>query len=386
MKKIIIFIFMLSNILLFAENYFINGKTVSLDMVEFDKKSYIVYNDLEKFGLRALKYSDRVSVSKPGLLVIFFLREKKITVNETSFSLNNSYKLIGGKTYLSFDFLSDLLGYKKVGNAFKTNSSYKSEMDSKAIPKKVISLSPAVTEKLFAIGAGDMLVGRTVYCHYPKKALAIDSIGTMFDPKLEIILSKKPDLVIAETHFNPKTLKILNKFGIESIVLDSLKNLDEIYKSILNLGKHVGKPYESKALVYSLRQKVTEIEDLAERQKTKPRVYFVLGSGKTEHTAGKGTFISEMIRMAGGKNIADDVIGWAYSPEKLVSNNPEIIFGTKKYVDMVVKKYPTLDAVKKGNYFYVDENSFVLPGPRALSKGIETMFNIFHTKLKVSKR
>ena len=282
--------------------------------------------------------------------------------------------------------MSALLGYEKTGAVIKSSTLLDNESSQKNIPTKVISLSPAVTEKLFAIGAGDMLVGITVYCNYPEKASNIAPVGTMFEPKIEIILSKKPDLVIAETHFNPKTLKILSEFGIESIVLDSPKNLAEIYKSILSLGERVGKHYEAKALVYTLKERVGRIKELSETKKTKPRVYFVLGSGKTEHTAGRGTFISEMMKMAGGKNIADDVRGWAYSPEKLVSNDPEVIFGTKKYVDMVVKKYPTLDAVKKGRYFYVDENVFVLPGPRALNEGLETMFGIFHNNRSNSKR
>ncbi len=375
MKKIILFLFILLNCLLFSNEVHIDGIQVPVKLITLQKKAYINAIDAEKFGLIFFQNNGTSKISKSGLNLIFPHNRDTIIVNGTEFPLEGPVKQHQGETYFDFRLLVDIMGYQKSGSVYKLMNTRKE--NSNILVNRIVSLSPAVTEKLFALGAGDKLVGRTIYCTYPKKVKQVDSIGTMYEPKLELILARKPDIVIAETHFNPKTMEKLSDFGIRCIIKNSPNNLDSIYKNIRILGAQVDKVYESRALVYSLQQQVSRVSNLSKKQTKKPRVYFVLGSGKGEYTAGKGTFISEMIELAGGKNIADDVNGWSYNPEKIISNDPEIIFGTKKYVDIFVKKYSHVSAVKNGNYYYVDENLFVLPGPKALTQGLETMFDIF---------
>jgi len=274
----------------------------------------------------------------------------------------------------------DLNGYHLVnGIIVKT----KEDNSPTKLPKKIISLSPGVSEKIYALGGENMLVGRTMYCEYPAEIKKIDSVGTMTSPNLEVIINKDPDLVLAETHFKESVMAKIKSFDIEVLKFSTPKDIDEIYESISSIGIAIGRPQEARALNASLEDKVAFTQILLKGKAT-PSVYYIGGTGKSEFTPGKDTFIDSLITLAGGSNVASDNIGWKYSLESLILKDPKIIFGSKENINVMVKgeNYQSLTAIKNHSYKAIPNVSvFQLPGPRALTEGIYEMIEIFHPEL-----
>ena len=150
------------------------------------------------------------------------------------------------------------------------------------------------------------------------------------------------------------------------------------------LGKVVNASEKSLAIVSDMKNKVAEITDKVKTAK-KPIVYYVVGFGKSgDFTAGKDTFIGNMIEMAGGENAAKDVVGWKYSVEKLLDKNPDMLICSKLYNSKkgieATNGYKDLTAVKSGKLLEVDENIIVRQGPR-LADGLEEMAKLIHPEL-----
>ncbi|HEY5525391.1 MAG TPA: ABC transporter substrate-binding protein, partial [Clostridium sp.] len=116
-----------------------------------------------------------------------------------------------------------------------------------------------------------------------------------------------------------------------------------------------------------------------------PKAYYVVGFGKTgDYTATGDTFISEMLSIAGGKNIAQDATGWKYSLEKVIENDPEVIIISKNFVMkdqfMATDGYKELSAVKNNKVFEIDDNLVNRQGPR-IAEGVEAFAKILHPDL-----
>ena len=251
-------------------------------------------------------------------------------------------------------------------------------------PARIVSASPAVTEILFALGKGKQLAGRTDHCVYPPQVAAIPSIGGIIDPNLETIASLNPDLVIASTHFKKEMAEKIQQMNIPVVVLVSQESFDGSYAMIRQIAEIVDAKEKGDSIIRTMQKTVSEIEAKVKRIKEKPSVYYVIGFGKSgDFTAGGNTFINNMISMAGGVNIAQDVTGWSYSLEKLIQKDPDIILihkGNKALFENT-PSYKNLKAVKNNNVFEVDNNLFELTGPR-LSEGLETLFSILHSEIK----
>jgi iron complex transport system substrate-binding protein len=251
-------------------------------------------------------------------------------------------------------------------------------------PKKIISVAPSVTELVYALGKGDQLIGRTDYCDYPEEAKAVDSIGSLTDPNIEKIIEKKPDVVIASTHFKDEVAKKLEDLGIKIIVLKDSKNIDGAYASIEKLGEILNAQDKANEIVDSNKKKIEEIKEKVKDAES-PKAYYLVGFGKTgDYTATGDTFISEMIGLAGGENIAQDATGWKYSLEKLLQNDPKYIIISKKLAMkdqfIATEGYKELSAVKNNNVFEIDDNLVNRQGPR-IADGVEALAKILHPDL-----
>jgi iron complex transport system substrate-binding protein len=252
------------------------------------------------------------------------------------------------------------------------------------VPTRIVSASPAVTEILFALGKEKLLIGRTNYCVYPLQVSAIPSIGEIIDPNLETIASLNPDLVIASTHFKKEMADKIQQMNVPIVVLVSQESFEGSYNMIRQVADIVDAKDKGDSIIRSMQKTVSEIEAGAKTVKEKPSVYYVIGFGKTgDFTAGGNTFISNMISMAGGVNIAQDVIGWSYSLEKLIQKDPDIILIHNGQKEMFVNTpaYKNLKAVKRNKVYEVDNNLFELTGPR-LSEGLKTLFTLLHPEIK----
>lgn len=263
----------------------------------------------------------------------------------------------------------------------KVTDSYNREVTIDKEPQRIISIAPNITETIFALGKGDKLVGRTDYCDFPAEASKVASVGTLTDPSLEKIVELKPDVVIASTHFKKEVVTKLEELNIKVLVLYGEESFNGVYDTITKVAQVINAKEAGDKVVGDMKKTVDNVLGKV-KDATKPSVYYVVGYGKSgDFTSGKGTFIANMIEMAGGVNAANDVEGWKYSIEKLTEKNPDILVCSKNYdakkgIEGTVG-YKDLKAVKEGKLLEIDENLLNRQGPR-LAEGLETLAKLIH--------
>ena len=239
-----------------------------------------------------------------------------------------------------------------------------------AHPQRVVSLSPAVTEIMFALGADSLLVGRTDFCEYPDAALQIPSVGGISNLNIEQILSLHPDMVISGSMVGKKATDQMDQMGTPMVCVIEKPRFEALYDNIRAIGRLVGKEKEADSLVESLKWKVERLladTSLSTFNSQLSTCYYVVGFGPTGNfTAGGNTFINDIIRMAGGRNIAEDVKGWNYSLEALMQENPDYIIVRREDSAAFcgMKPYNTLDAVRKGHVIGIVSGTLDLQVPR----------------------
>lgn len=225
---------------------------------------------------------------------------------------------------------------------------------------KIVSISPAMTEILFAVGAGNDIVGVTTFCNYPEEAKGIYKIGDFSNPSIERIVGLKPDLVIVNLPEQMRIKKQLEKLGI-TIFVSSPKSLNDIYKEIADIGRIVKKERVADSLIHYMKMNIEPSE-----HKRKKSVYIEL-SPRPLVTIGAHSFLNEMLEMAGGKNIFSD-LNKDYpvvSQEEIIKRNPEIIIllHPGNITDRLAWK--KIAAIKKDKvYTNLNQDHILRPGPR----------------------
>lgn len=244
-------------------------------------------------------------------------------------------------------------------------------------PQKIVSLAPSTTEILGALGITDKVVGRTSYCNYPSEVTSAQDVGGTSNPNVEAIVALQPDLVVASTHVSDEVISKLREVNIPVAFLNEQENFEGTYSAIENIGLLTGRTEEAKAVVEEMKTKIeTTIEKVNALNKTdKPSVYYALWYGDSDSTAGGDTFIGQMIQLAGGNNIANDVEGWSISKEKIVEGNPDMIIvpagnGIKEGLE-TTDFYKDLTAVKEGRIYEIDQDMISRQGPRIADAFVE---------------
>lgn len=232
-------------------------------------------------------------------------------------------------------------------------------------PHRVVSLSPAVTEIMFAIGADSLLVGRTEFCLYPPEASTVENIGGISNLNIEKVLSVHPDLIISGSMVPRKVVEQFATMGVPLVCVIEKQKFDSLYSNISKIGHLVGHVHQADSLNKCLRQNVAKLPEPSSQEK--PSVYYVVGFGSGGNfTAGGNTFINDIIDMAGGENIAKDSQGWAYSIEALMQSNPDFILIRREDSARFCQTapYSQLGAVKKGNLIALEDGILDLQVPR----------------------
>ncbi|MCB2359458.1 ABC transporter substrate-binding protein [Clostridium estertheticum] len=271
-----------------------------------------------------------------------------------------------------------------VNYPLKVVDSYNRTITIEKEPKRIIAIAPNITEGIYALGKGTSLVGRSDYDDYPAKANKVTSVGGLLKPNIEKIVELKPDVVIASTHFDKDVIKKLEGLNIKVVVIYGEENFAGVYDTMSKLGQIVNASDKALLIISDMQKKVADVTKKVKGAK-KPTVYYVAGFGKSgDFTAGKDTFIGNMIDMAGGENAAKDVVGWKYSVEKLVEKNPDVLICSKLYDSKkgieATSGYKDLKAVKSGKLLEVDENIIARQGPR-LADGLEAIAKLIHPEL-----
>ena len=234
-------------------------------------------------------------------------------------------------------------------------------------PQRVVSLSPAVTEIIYALGAENLLVGRTDFCLYPPEADTIPSIGGISNLNIEKIMSLNPDLVISGSMVGKKVTDQMDKMGTPMVCVIEKPRFEALYSNIAAIGHLVGREHEADSLNELLSSKVAELLRDSATQSPSHSVYYVVGFGAGGNfTAGGNTFINDIIRMAGGRNIAENIDGWSYSLEALVGEDPDYIIVRREdsAAFCSMKPYNTLTAVKQGHVIGIESGTLDLQVPR----------------------
>lgn len=249
-----------------------------------------------------------------------------------------------------------------------------------AAPQRIVSTAPSFTETLFAIGAGDRVVAVSTYCHYPEAANKLPRVGSYLQPNVEAIARMQPDLVLVHAE-QKTTLTQLAGLGIKTLALKNT-NLEDTLRTALEIGAAVGLPDRGSALEKGIRAKLAAIEERS-AGKTRRTLLFIVGRtpGRLDGmiAVGKGSFLNEVIRIAGGRNVLFDspVAYPRISMEAVLRLAPDVIVDmgdmavttgvTEKHKRSVVSLWESqqaIAAVTKKKVFAVAADIFVVPGPR----------------------
>jgi len=261
--------------------------------------------------------------------------------------------------------------------------------------QRIISLSPNITEILFALELGEKIVGVTRYCNYPPQAKKIAKVGGYLDPNYEAILRLEPDVVITLPEFE-EVKNFLSELGINYRIVNN-KTIADILASIKYLGEELNaenKANEISGEINSKMAQITERTKILHRPKVLISVGRSLGSGVLEevYIAGKNTFYDELINYAGGNNaFQDEKIAYPMlSAEGIININPEIIidlvpdFEKKGLDESVIKKgwerVFEVDAIKNNRIHVLGQSYTVIPGPRFVLL-LEDLARIIHPEI-----
>lgn len=254
--------------------------------------------------------------------------------------------------------------------------------------QKIVSLSPPVTEMLYAVGAGEQVVGRDTFSDYPESAKALPDIGGGFgDYDFETIVSLAPDLVIAGSINTPELVQSLEDAGLKVYYLANPADLEGTFAAMRTLGALSGHAQEAEELVKTLGKRVDAVKAALKDVSTKPIVYYELDATDPAKpfTPGARTFYSALIETAGGANIGAALSGeWAQiGLEALLSMDPDLILlGDAMWgvtPESVAQRpgWQALTAVKEGRVLPFDDNLIARIGPRQVD-GLEALARILH--------
>lgn len=236
-------------------------------------------------------------------------------------------------------------------------------------PKRIVSLAPSNTEILFALGLEPNIVGVSRYCNYPAAARKKTQVGDRIT-SVERVISLKPDLVLAHGNVNRQAIQGLENHGLRVVAIDPL-TIDEVVRDILLVGRITNREKEASRV----SQRITAAKAKAREKssgKTKPKVLLAVQADPL-WAAGPKTLADEMIRLAGGENVAQDARpGFnQFSAEAAVWRNPDVIIGTDRGDRQIFTKglWKDTKAAKTNQVFEADPDMIVRPGPR-LADGI----------------
>jgi iron complex transport system substrate-binding protein len=259
-------------------------------------------------------------------------------------------------------------------------------------PERIISLAPANTEILFALGLEDNVIGVTEYCNYPSETEDKEKIGSYTTPNIEKIVNLNPDLVLA-AYGNPTgTVEALRRFNLTVVGLNA-RNLDEILYTLRLVGEITGRSANASVLVADMVQRIEVIDERMSNLKDeeRPKILHIIWHDPI-WVAGKRTFEDELIKRSGGVNIAP-VEGYrALSLEKLIELNPDVIITPSgsgmgctltnfcyEYI-MGEPRLRNIEAVRTKRVYVINADIVCRAGPRIVD-ALEEMARMTHPEL-----
>jgi iron complex transport system substrate-binding protein len=244
-----------------------------------------------------------------------------------------------------------------------------------APPKRIISLSPSLTEMLFAVGAGDAVRGVTTYCNYPEEVLSREKIGG-FSAKtisIEMIVALEPAVVFADNSRHGSVVESLEGYGI-TVISTNATSIEDAYHIIEMVGAATGNRNQAASVVSDMRRRVAKVTDITSQipQEQRLRVFWEVFD-EPLMTAGPSTFIGQLVELAGGANVFADVTeSWPkISHEVLLARDPEVLMSSDSHGDKFTAEqiktrtgWQALSAVENDMIFLFNGDMVSRPGPR----------------------
>ena len=257
-------------------------------------------------------------------------------------------------------------------------------------PERIISMAPSVTEILYAVGAGDQVVGREQFSDYPSEALNVTDIGATYEAlNTELIVSLKPDLILTTEINAPEQVKTLEDLGLTVYYMKNPTTIEEMYVDMELVAQLTGHAVRSCRCNRSIKARVAAVDEKIMPLSSRFSVFYEVDATDPSkpYTAGKGTFITLLIERAGGYNIASDIDGYPQmSLEQVVAADPAfIILGDSKWgttPESIAQRpgWENLSAVKNGQVVPFDDDLVSRPGPRMVD-GLEELAKFLRPEL-----
>ena len=250
---------------------------------------------------------------------------------------------------------------------------------------RIVSLAPNLTEIVYAVGAGDRLVGDTTFCDYPPEAKNVAKVGDTMTPSIERIIALRPQLILVSTASQLEAFtKQLEEQHI-AVYVTAPHDLNGVLRSIASIGELLGERERAGNFVNDLQERANGIEESVAG--SKPVTVFYQLSAEPLYTAGRDSWITDLIKRAGGANVTGEVTGeWLrYSDESALAAKPEAIIiatgdsmGTSnKDVAAPLRKSP---AVINNRVIRINGDYLSRPGPR-LVDGLEKIARALHPEV-----
>lgn len=244
-------------------------------------------------------------------------------------------------------------------------------------PQRIVSTAPSVTEILFALGLGRRVVGVSDADDYPPGEIRGKARVGGVILNAERILALRPDLVVGVAGLQQGQLERLIRLGLPVLAVEA-RSLDETFAQIRLLGRVTGSAPAAEQLLAGLRARTAEVQRRV-RGRPDPRVYVEIWDQPLQ-TAAAGTFIDDLVRRAGGRNLFADLRGWPQvAPEAVIRRDPEVILLTYPGRQRLLVRpgWAQVSAVRRGRVHELDAGLVSRPGPR-LVDGLEQIARLLH--------
>ena len=248
-------------------------------------------------------------------------------------------------------------------------------------PRRIVSLGPTITEKLYLLEAQDELVGVTTYCERPPEARAKEKIGNVTQVNIEKVVQLNSDLVLATSLTGSRSVERLKHLGLRVVVFKEPSSFAEMNQQFLELGRIVGREERAEEVVRASEQNVERIRNWV-KGLPRPKVFVQIGA-RPLFTATEHSFLNDFIEFAGGANIAAGAKTGLYSREAVLWQNPDVIIVvtmgiTSQNEKKAWQKFKSISAVKHDRIVIMDPYKTCSPTPETFVEALEEMVKALH--------
>lgn len=251
--------------------------------------------------------------------------------------------------------------------------------DQPTTPTRIISCAPSLTEMLFALGAGDTVIGVTRYCEFPEEAKKLPKYGDLYNPSLEAMVAARPDLIVALPGNERLRRYFADKPGVRLFETKSTpETIAEIAATMIELGRAIGREKQAHELIAHTNNTLAALRE-QHAGRPRPRVMIVVGREQGSlanlYAVGKPTYLTELLDIIGADNVvADEKLGKypVLSREAILRLNPDIIIETHHAADTPETRaemrkawqaLPAVAALRNDRLLILTDKHVLLPGP-----------------------